>query len=455
MRYTLVCLVLIFNSCLGFSQNKLEGTWVGNLNFGSTELPFVIHINKQDNGWKATADSPKQGVKGIPAQMTIKQDSIFIDIQGGIQVQGVQTNDSTLTTVFSQAGVKVPLILKRGAENLNEKHALKRPQTPIPPYGYDTVDVKFKNEFDKITLAGTLTSPRGNDKYPAVILLTGSGAQNRNEEIFGHQPFKVLADYLTKNGIVVLRYDDRGTGESEGVFETSTIEDFSKDAISAFNFLKEQRQVDVNKIGIIGHSEGGLIAQLLAAQAVPHLSFIATLAGPAISIDKLMVEQLYAIGKAQGMSETNLAAARKINEKNFQIVKSDLNETDAYQALRDNMKEVLGGRENEQTRRELLTMLAPAYRYFLRIEPERFLPQIHVPMFAAFGSLDVQVPANQNLKSLFDLLPKNSKTMLKEYPELNHLFQKAKTGSVSEYAQIEETFNEEVLEDLANWIKGL
>lgn len=455
MRYILGCLLLIFNSCLGFSQNNLEGAWLGNLQFGTTELPFVVHVKKLDNGWHATADSPKQGVKGIPAKMNVKGDSILFEIQGGIQVKGIQINDSTLTTVFSQSGVNVPLVLKRSPQWLQEIQSLKRPQTPIPPYGYDTLDVKFKNEFANITLAGTLTSPKGSGKYPAVILLTGSGAQNRNEELFGHQPFKVLADYLTRNGIIVLRYDDRGTGESEGVFETSTIEDFSKDAISAFNFLKDQEHVDVNKIGIIGHSEGGLIAQLLAAQALPHLSYIVTLAGPAISIDELMVEQLYAVGKAQGMSEVNLAAARKINQKNFQIVKSNLNESEAYQQLRDNMKEVLGGTENEQTRRELLTMLAPAYRYFLRIEPERFLPNIHIPMFAAFGSLDVQVPADQNLKSLFDLLPKNSKTMLKEYEEVNHLFQKAKTGSVSEYAQIEETFNEEVMKDIVDWIKGL
>ena len=252
-----------------------------------------------------------------------------------------------------------------------------------------------------------------------------------------------------------MRVDDRGVGQSTGDFSNSTIENFSKDAISAFDYLKKLPQVDKAKVGIIGHSEGGLIAELLAGQHLPDLAFIVSLAGPSFSIDQLMVEQLYAVGKASGMTEQDLIKARTINTRNFAIVKSDLNTQDAYQQLLQNMSMANIGNSNKQMERELLTMLAPAYRYFMRIEPERYIAQIKVPVFAAFGTLDVQVPSTQNLKSLYNLLPKNSKTVLKEYKGLNHLFQKATTGQVSEYMDIQETMNPQVMTDVAEWINGL
>lgn len=318
-------------------------------------------------------------------------------------------------------------------------------------YPYDTLEVVFTNAYDDVQLAGTLSFPKKVGKYPAVILLTGSGAQNRDEEISGHKPFKVITDYLTQRGIVVLRYDDRGVGKSTGQFDNSTIGDFSKDALAALAFLKKQNQVDARKIGFIGHSEGGLIAALLAGQNMRDLSFIMSLAGPAISIDQLMVDQLYAIGKTSGMSEPALEAARRINEKNFAIVKGDLNNREAYKGLMENMKMVPGFTEHA----DLLAMVSPAYRYFLRIEPEKYLKKITIPVFAAFGSLDVQVPSTRNLESLHRLLPRNPKSVLKEYEGLNHLFQQAQTGRVAEYAEIKETFNERVLSDMADWITNL
>ncbi|MBE8719872.1 alpha/beta hydrolase family protein [Sphingobacterium pedocola] len=316
---------------------------------------------------------------------------------------------------------------------------------------YDTLEVVFTNVYDDVQLAGTLSFPKRAGRYPAVILLTGSGAQNRDEEISGHKPFKVITDYLTQRGIVVLRYDDRGVGKSTGQFDNSTIGDFSKDALAALAFLKKQNQVDARKIGFIGHSEGGLIAALLAGQNMRDLSFIMSLAGPAISIDQLMVDQLYAIGKTSGMSEPALEAARRINEKNFAIVKGDLNNREAYKGLMENMKMVPGFTEHA----DLLAMVSPAYRYFLRIEPEKYLKKITIPVFAAFGSLDVQVPSTRNLESLHRLLPRNPKSVLKEYEGLNHLFQQAQTGRVAEYAEIKETFNERVLSDMADWITNL
>ncbi|ERJ61067.1 hypothetical protein M472_20160 [Sphingobacterium paucimobilis HER1398] len=440
--------------CLGFSQDY-EGRWQGDLSYGSASLPFVLKLKLTNGQWMVEGDSPKQGVHGIPGKVSFGADSIFVQLQGGIRISGVLFDDSTIKATFMQAGVKLPLLLARQTGADTALKPLIRPQTPQPPYGYDTIDVSFRNNYDKITLAGTMSYPKKSGRYPAVILLTGSGAQNRNEELFGHQVFKILSDYLTNQGVVVLRYDDRGVGLSGGVFETSTIEDFSKDAIAALEFLKKQKQVDPQKLGIIGHSEGGLIAELLAGQGLSGLSFIVSLAGPAISIDRLMVEQLYAIGKSGGISEANLDIAKQINIKNFAIIKSDLTTAEAYTALMGNVGGVIENNGSTELQTELMTMLAPAYRYFVRIEPEQYLPKITVPVFAAFGSLDVQVPADVNLKSLFDLLPKNKKNVLKEYEGLNHLFQHAKTGQVTEYAQIEETISVQLLKDIADWIKGL
>lgn len=451
MKTALVLVVLLIQSCVGFSQSY-EGSWKGDLKVGGTSLPFILNLKQEAGKWSVTADSPNQGVLGIPGDVAIREDSLFVSLKGGIQVNGKIRGNDSIEAVFFQNGMKLPLSLVRQEGTVV---SLQRIQTVLPPYVYDTLDVKFHNDYDKIELAGTLSYPKKPGRYPAVILVTGSGPQNRDEALFGHEPFKVLADYLTKQGIVVLRYDDRGVGQSGGVFETSTIENFSKDAMAALDFLRQQKQVDVRRMGIIGHSEGGLIAQLLAGQDLPKLSFIVSLAGPSISIDRLMVEQLYAIGKANGMSDLNLEIAKQVNIKNFEVVKGDLGTREAFEALMKNMGISSENQQNAQLRTELMTMLAPAYRYFLRIEPEKYIPKINIPVFAAFGSLDVQVPADSNMKLLFDLLPKNKKNVLKEYDGLNHLFQKATSGRVEEYAQLEETISTQVLQDIAIWIKEL
>ena len=449
MKYLILCLAFVIHSCMGYSQNY-EGTWQGKLDFGTMALNFVVHLEQSDGVLKATADSPDQGAYGLQATASTKGDSIFIQTLGGVKIEGKKADDSTINAIFSQNGAKVPLVLKK---TTNYSKEISRPQEPKPKFPYSLKSISFQQ--DGNTLKGTLTLPFGKGKFPAVVLVSGSGPQNRDSELFGHKPFLVLSDYLTRNGIAVLRYDERGVGESEGTYANSTIADFSKDVVAAFEFLKGQDNIDTHKLGIIGHSEGGLIATLLAAQALPNLSFIVSLAGPAISIDKLMVEQLYAVGKANGMSEFNLALARKINEANFAVAKSDMNTEDAYQALLKNMSITSENKQNEALRKEMLTMLAPSQRYFYRIETDKYLPQIYIPVFAAYGTLDVQVPSARNLKSLYDHLPKNSKTVLKEYEDLNHLFQKAQSGKVSEYAQIDETFNEQVMKDISNWIKDL
>lgn len=451
MRFIYVLIVLIMQSCVSNAQT-FEGNWRGELQVQGQSMPLLFEFQKQNNNWIGYMQSPSQSPAKLPISVIrIKDDSIAIQMTNiGLSYEGFRFGE-VIRGKFKQGSFEARMDLSRSKPKELEKVSV-RTQVVLPPYPYDTTSVRIKNTYDNIELAGTLTYPKKKGKYPAVLLLTGSGAQNRDEELFGHKPFRVLADYLTRNGIVVLRVDDRGVGESTGDFGMSTIENFSKDAITAFEYLKNQPQVDKRKVGIIGHSEGALIAELLAGQHLSGLSFIALLAGPTFSIDKMMVEQLYAVGKAAGMSEIDLANARKINERNFAIVKSDLDTKEAYKALLDNMK-IVTMDSDKRMERELLTMLAPAYRYFMRIEPEKYIERIKIPVFAAFGTLDVQVPSDANLKSLYYHLPKNSKHVFKEYEGMNHLFQKAKTGQLSEYAKIEETINLRVLKDVTEWIK--
>lgn len=453
MKNLLLLFVCMLQSCLGFSQD-IKGTWSGNLDFGVQKLKFVLHIDHKDGQWSALADSPDQGARDIPFDITIKNDSIFLSQASGIQVRLMYNQDDILAGDFTQNWKTIPLKLSR-IDKGELQASSRKMQTPEPPYPYDTLEVSIPQKFQTLSLSGTLSKPRGNGSYPAVILVSGSGPQDRDSDLFGHKLFKVLADYLTRQGIIVLRYDDRGVGKSEGDYARATIEDFGKDAISAFEFLKTVKNVDLNKLGIIGHSEGGLIANLLAGQGVPNLSFIVSLAGPSIPIDELMVEQLYHVGKSQGMSEFQLAMAKEINKKNFAVVKSNLPREQAYNQLKKNLNILHDSDRNKSIREELVMMLTPAYRYFLRIEPAEFIKKIYIPVFGAFGTLDVQVPSTINLRGYYDNLPKNSKTVLKEYLDLNHLFQKAKTGKLDEYASLHETMNPQLMQDIASWIKGL
>lgn len=445
-------LLLLLSTITVYSQN-FAGSWTGILKVGNSNLNFVIHLSQEGGLWKAKADSPDQGAFGIPAQAHISGTGIEVIIQGGITYIGKMEKDDLIGGEFQQGAFRAKLDLSKKGKTPTVTQVIKS-QRVTPPYDYDTVDVNFRNKYDDVLLSGTLTSPRQKGKFAAVVLVTGSGPQDRNETLMGHEPFRILSDFLTKNNIVVLRYDDRGVGLSKGSFINGTIENFSKDAMAAIDFLKKRPNVDPSKIGIIGHSEGGLIAELLAGQKLPSLSFIVSLAGPAIPIDSLMISQLYRIGKVAGMTDLALAHAQEINRKNFEIVKSKKPHHEAMAMILDNMK-IDPAQLNSASKFELETLLLPSYRYFMRIDPVPFIKKITVPVYAAFGSLDVQVPAEQNLKSLKSNLPANPKTVLKEYEGLNHLFQKANTGAVSEYEQISETINNEVLLDIVKWIHGL
>ncbi|HLT86009.1 MAG TPA: alpha/beta hydrolase [Sphingobacterium sp.] len=452
MRNIIVLSLLLLQSCLGYGQ-KFEGTWQGELKVQGVALPLVFHL-ENTTLWKGTMESPAQGNAKLPVStIRIEQDSISITVASiGLTYDGKLLPDGWIDGAVSQNGMTFPMRLSKAGHTLAKR---RRPQLPEPPYSYDTLDVTFSSEYDNVKLAGTITRPReGEEMLPAVVLISGSGPQDRDETIMGHKPFKVIADYLTKQGIIVLRYDERGVGASTGNYPKSTIGDFSRDVIAAVGFIQKQERVDPTRVGIIGHSEGALIAELIAGESSADIGFIGLLGAPAIPIDSLMVLQAYEIGKLMGMSEKELQGAKEVNRRNFATVKSDLGDEHAYRQILENMSSPLPNLSDNQ-KDEIKMMVLPAYRYFMRIDPIPFIKRIDVPVFAAFGTKDVQVPFAPNLESLTDHLPKNEKNFLKAYDGLNHLFQKAETGAVSEYIDIEETFNEQVLSDLAQWINDL
>lgn len=451
MKNVIILTVLLLQSCLGRAQS-FEGTWQGELKVQGVTLPLVLHLQDVPP-WKGTIESPAQGNAKLPiSAIYIEADSITLEVASiGFAYTGKLLVDGSIDGSVAQNGMTFPLSLLKTNRTSEKRH---RPQLPTPPYSYDTLDVVFSNEYDNVKLAGTITSPAEDNTFPAVVLVTGSGPQDRDETMMGHKPFKVLANYLTKQGIIVLRYDDRGVGKSTGNFPKSTTGDFSRDAIAAVGFLREYDKVDSTKVGIIGHSEGALIAELIAGESSADISSIGLLGAPAISIDSLMVLQAYEIGRVDEMSEEALQQAKQINRKNFATVKSNLGDEHAYRQILENMSSQMPDLSDSQ-KNELKMMLSPWYRYFMRIDPVPFIKRIQMPVFAAFGTKDVQVPAAANLESLTNHLPKNEKHFLKAYDGLNHLFQKAETGAVSEYIEIEETFNEEVLSDLAQWINSL
>lgn len=347
-----------------------------------------------------------------------------------------------------------------------DKSTLKRPQTPAKPYPYYSEEVRFRNDSANVTLAGTLTLPSKEGSYPVVILISGSGPQNRDEEILQHKPFLVLADHLTRNGIGVLRYDDRGTGESTGDFKTSTSLDFSKDAESAVNFLKTRRDIDTTKIGLAGHSEGGLIAPMVAARS-RDIAFVVLMAGPGMELKKALLLQDGLIAKAYGMSDANVKKLVGINEKAYDLViqSTDLQKlkTDMTRFVNDHISEIPDKLITEQMTREQFAaariegLSSPWTQFMLKYDPGKTLEKVKCPVLAINGEKDMQVVPDENLAAISLALKKggNSNVTIKKIPDLNHLFQECATGSPKEYQEIEQTFSPVALNEISRWILGL
>lgn len=455
----LLILLLVSYSFSTFGQD-LTGGWTGILKIQGTELPLIFNFTKTATGYTATMDSPKQSAKGIPADaVTFSDQKLTINVKAaGIKYAGDWKSATEITGTFSQGAFSAPLNLTKGVVEL------VRPQEPKKPYSYYTEDVAFINEKEKIGLAGTLSLPQKEGKFPAVILISGSGQQNRDSEILGHKPFLVIADYLTKNGFAVLRYDDRGVGASKGDPTLSTSADFANDAAAAIAYLKTRKEIDSKKIGIIGHSEGGTIAPMLAA-ADKNIAFIVLLAGTGVAGDILLVDQNFQVGKVSGMTEEQLAAAKITNQEIYDIVKG----TGTLSEVKQNLTVYFQNESaqvppNEKPSQEELdasiknnvnSIAAPWFRYFISYDPKDNLKKVKCPVLVLNGEKDIQVSAQLNTEAIAKALKEggNKKVKVQLFPQLNHLFQHCKTCTVAEYSEIEETFAPEVLKTMSDWMQ--
>lgn len=459
MRKFIFLSLLLIASQTAFSQD-ISGKWLGSLDIMGNKLRIGFTIEKKDTIYISKMDSPDQGAFDLPTNRTIfAHPKLEIIASGlGINYEGIFEGDS-INGTFKQGGMSFPLILKR-----NEKPLLNRPQEPKPPFSYKSEEVTFENKKDKITLAGTLTMPDSDGTFPAVILIAGSGPQDRDENILGHKPFLVIADYLTKNGFAVLRYDKRGVGSSKGDFKLATINDFTADAEAAINFLKSNSRIDNKQIGVIGHSEGGIVASILAANSKKHISFVVLMASPGISGIDIVMKQNEVSMQQSEMEVENIERIQKMNREMFESLlyweNTEINRTD----LRDRLEQLwnqlpilvkLQQKKDAFIRNQFNAMILPGYRSFLKSQPDKFIQKISVPVLAINGEKDFQVDSKDNLSAIKNALEKgrNFKYEIKSYPNLNHLFQECETGLANEYGIIEQTFSPQVLEDILNWLK--
>ncbi|HVQ10002.1 MAG TPA: alpha/beta hydrolase, partial [Allosphingosinicella sp.] len=335
--------------------------------------------------------------------------------------------------------------------------APRRPQEPHPPFPYRSEEVRIPNpRAPGVTLAGTLTLPPGDGPFPAAILISGSGAQDRDESLMGHKPFAVLADHLTRAGIAVLRYDDRGTAQSTGRYRGATSADFATDAAAVFGYLRARREIDRNAIGYIGHSEGGMVGPLAAADS-PGLAYMVLLAGPGERTRGLLEAQRLAIGQAMGLSTAELDQTGVLTARLIEIAASALPQAEAQAAMRAaTTDEALAGSGIVPAQRDMMLarMLDPWFRWFLRYDPAPALRALGMPVLALNGSLDRQVLPVANLAGIRAATAANRDVTVTELPGLNHLFQTAHTGGLGEYAEIEETMAPVVLRTVADWIRA-
>ena len=465
--YFLIAIVIFPINQITAQQKDISGIWTGKLELpNSMKLSLVFNISKDETGnYLSTLDSPDQGAKGIPTESTsITDDSILITIPAvkGFYTGKIFFDEMKIEGKWSQSGMSLDLNINK-VEMVEE---VKRPQEPKEPYPYISKDITFQNEIDTVTLAGTLTIPKEGSDFSAVILITGSGAQNRNEELLGHKPFLVIADYLTRNEIAVLRFDDRGTAQSTGDFSRATSADFALDVLSAVEFLKTLKEINHSKIGLIGHSEGGMIAPMVAVQS-NEIAFIVLMAGPGIPGDSILYLQGALIQKAEGTSEKEIQKSVKLQRKVFSLVKN----IDDDEKLKADLREKFNAEYSTMTKEEksklgdpevyinmqIKTLTSPWFRYFLKYNPVPTLEKIKCPVLAINGEKDLQVPPKENLSAIENALKKagNKNFEVKMLPGLNHLFQTSSTGAISEYNQIEETISQLALETMLNWIKSI
>lgn len=449
------------------AKEQLKEAWVGELEMGVMKPVMQFRIVTKESGESgAYFDSVTEGQTGFEATWSIEGDELKFDVaEIRLTFRGKLNEDrDTAEGTWKQGGRSLPLTLKKQKTEYDSVNVWEnRPQRPVEPFPYDIEEVKFENDTDDVTLAGTLTIPKKKGRHPVVVLISGSGPQDRDESLMEHKPFLVLADYLTRRGIAVLRYDDRGTAESTGNFGSATSEDFARDAAAAVEFLKTHDRINSEEIGLAGHSEGGLVAPMVTGLR-DDVAFVALLAATGVDGAKIITSQTEAMLRAEGTPESEIEVAMIISRTVTEVAaKADLDEFEELleQAVEDAIK-TLPETTTEETVAEIRAQIPEMknrlqqkwLRFFLSYDPRPALRSMKCPVLAIIGSKDVQVLPDLNMPEIEKALTEggNNDFEIVIVPNLNHLFQECETGALSEYATIQETFNPEALEKIGDWI---
>jgi pimeloyl-ACP methyl ester carboxylesterase len=471
MKKFVALFVLVFSSLPFFAQKPIE-YWSGMLNAGGQKIELRLHlIQNEDNSLTSSWDVPVQKAKGIPSsKTTLDKNQLAIEIKmiGASYMGTLNTAGDKIEGTWAQSGMSFPFNLEPFKEGRPEATVLK-PQTPKPPFSYEVNEFTYEGVNTKLTYGVTMTYPKDQGKHPLIILITGSGKQDRDETIFDHKPFAVIADYLTKKGFAVMRVDDRGAGKSTGDFNNSTTADFALDVEEHISYAKSLSMVDANKIGLLGHSEGGLIAPMVAARN-KAVAFVILMAGPGVPITDLMAMQNEKVLKSVGIVPAAIDAYIPLYKQIMTTVISSSNKQEAINKSTELTKNWFNSTDksfvkattNISTEADInsyATSMAETlstnwWKYFAAYNPQPAIQKLKCPVLALNGSADIQVPAVENLNAIEALLKKtgNKNFTIHKFEGLNHLFQKCTKCTVAEYGQLENTVEPEVLDIIGNWL---
>lgn len=451
MNKALIFLLAIVASAITGVSQDISGVWNGEVSVRGNQLSIQFNIEKTENGYSSSMDIPQQGLTGANATSTeFSEGSLTLKFDMfGIRYEGKLKDQNEFIGNLIQSERPAELNLRRGEIVLN------RPQEPKEPFSYQSQEISFESKVDKINLKGTLTLPQTKGKYPLVIIISGSGPQNRDGDMFGHKPYYVLADHLSEKGIAVLRFDERGAGESEGNFETSSLMDFMDDVESAVEFLLRDKNLNISSLGLMGHSIGGLIAPKLASEN-KSIDFVIMLAGPGVHGDELMLSQKAATERLMGFNEMQVAQGQNLMKGVYnEVTKSEMEGQELKKSLHEYLIGLYGALIPLDQRNDLVNQVTtPEVSGLIRTKPYEYLSLLECPVLALNGSKDLQVTASANLSAIEASLENkgHKKNKILKLEGLNHLFQKCDTGSVNEYSIIEQTFSPDALEIISDWV---
>lgn len=441
--------------------SAILGDWSGILDVGMMKMTLVLHIQQDSHGMlSATLDTLEHKINGTPIDsVAFDGELLKFEIKAAFaKFEGLLIkSESKISGQFTQSGQSFSLAFEQGVKSIEAPH---RPQEPKLPYPYAEEHISYDNSKAGVTLSGTLTLPHSKNPSPVALLIAGSGPHERDEAVLGHKPFLVLADYLTRQGVAVLRFDKRGCGKSTGNYNKATSQDFADDVLAGVEYLKSRKEVNLNQIGLIGQSEGGLIAPMIAARS-KDIAFIVLMAGTGVNGEELLYKQGELIKRSLGETEEIIEQSRRFQEQLFVILKKEPDPQIAASQFHEIAKNYLDMLQGAQENVTIDSLEAQAnsintewFRYFLVFEPSTALKQVKVPVLALNGEFDLQVPSTQNLPVIAKALKEggNKDFTIIELPKLNHLFQTCQNGSIEEYAKIAETISPIALNLIAEWI---